>query len=133
MWNDSQCYVMAYIMVPLGNGEGVGDCKPIAVHLKICGTTMMCFRTRSINIGDPSSLRGEEKKLDSSREQQHVSLGACHNLKLADIQPASWVVPRESLWLFWRLFFLYCWLLRVPWRGWQGVGHGLLGLCRTRL
>lgn len=69
MWNYNQHYAMAYIIVPLGNGERVGDSKPVAVHLKIRGTTVLYFRVRSINMRDPSSLGGEEKKLDNSREQ----------------------------------------------------------------
>lgn len=56
MWDDNQYYVMAYIIVPLGNGERVGDRKPVAVHLKIRGTTVLYFRVRSINMRDPSSL-----------------------------------------------------------------------------
>lgn len=55
MRGDNQYYVMAYIIVPLGNGERVGDCKPVAVHLKICGTTIrLYFRGRSVNMRDPA-------------------------------------------------------------------------------
>lgn len=71
---------MAYIIVPLRNGERVGYCEPVAVHLKIRGTTTLYIRVRPVDMGDPVALGREKEKFESSREQQHVGLRTGYKL-----------------------------------------------------